>query len=121
MTVMVLELYEALKAAGAPEDKAQAAARTVAHHDARFERIEHRLDRLEARIDALEVSIDARFAALEAKMDARFGAVDARFNALKAEMDARFQALEAQLSMLKWMNGIVIAGVVALIIKAFFP
>ena len=62
MTVMVLELYEALKAAGALE-KAQAAARAIANHDIRYERIEHRLDLLDARIDALEAKMDTRLGA----------------------------------------------------------
>ena len=120
MTVMVLELYEALKAAGAPE-KAQAAARAIANHDIRYERIEHRLDLLDARIDALEATMETRFAALEAKMGALEAKMDSRLSALEAKTDARFAAVDTQINMLKWMNGIVIAGVVALIIKAFFP
>jgi hypothetical protein len=78
VAVMVVELYEALKEAGAPDAKAQAAARAMADYDARF--------------DTLETKIDTGLA-----------------------------EVRAQITMLKWMNGIVIAGVAALIIKTFFP
>jgi hypothetical protein len=40
MTVMLAELYDALKDAGAPEDKARKAAEAVAAHENRFARIE---------------------------------------------------------------------------------
>ena len=40
MTTMIAELYDALKSAGAPEDKAQAAAQAMADYDNRFSRIE---------------------------------------------------------------------------------
>lgn len=40
---MVLELYDALKAAGAPEEKAQAAAKAMVGHDDRFGRIDAEL------------------------------------------------------------------------------
>ncbi len=40
MSTMIVEVYEALKAAGAPEDKAQAAATVLAHADNRFDKID---------------------------------------------------------------------------------
>ena len=40
VSAMVVELYEALKEAGASDAKAQAAARAMADHDARFDRLE---------------------------------------------------------------------------------
>jgi len=40
MTVMLAELYDALKDAGAPEDKARKAAEAVAAHENRFAKIE---------------------------------------------------------------------------------
>jgi hypothetical protein len=40
MTTMLVEIYEALRAAGAPEDKAQAAARALAEHDRRFDHVD---------------------------------------------------------------------------------
>lgn len=43
MSTVVYELYDALKAAGAPEDKAKAAAETMGNYDNRFSRIEAEL------------------------------------------------------------------------------
>jgi len=43
MSTMIVEVYEALKAAGAPEDKAQAAATVLAHSDNRFDKIDAEL------------------------------------------------------------------------------
>ena len=40
MTTMVVEIYEALKAAGAPEDKAQLAATVLANKDSRFDQVD---------------------------------------------------------------------------------
>ena len=40
MAVMMTELYDALLAAGAPDDKARAAAQGVADYEARFAKIE---------------------------------------------------------------------------------
>ena len=65
MTTMLAELYDALVAAGAPEDKARAAAKAVADYDARFSKI------------------------------------------------------EPDLLVLKWMTGLIVAGIISLVIKAF--
>ena len=40
MTTMISEVYNALKAAGAPEDKATAAATALANYENRFNKIE---------------------------------------------------------------------------------
>ena len=66
MTMMVTEVYDALLAAGAPEDKAARAAQALAGYDNRFNKV------------------------------------------------------EADLTLLKWMVGLVMAGIVALITKTFF-
>ncbi|WP_174299711.1 integrase [Caulobacter sp. S45] len=66
MTMMVKEVYDALLAAGAPEDKAARAAQALAGNDNRFNKV------------------------------------------------------ESDLTLLKWMVGLVMAGIVALITKTFF-
>ena len=43
MTTMITEIYEALKEAGASEEKAKSAAEAVATYEERFGRIERRL------------------------------------------------------------------------------
>ena len=70
---MIAEVYDALIAAGAPEDKARKAAEAIAGYENRFTSLEMRL----------------------IKMDGELG-------------------------LIKWMLGFVLAGVAALILKAFF-
>ena len=62
MTTMIVELYEALKAAGAPEEKAQAAAKALADHDRRFDQIDGKLAALEAQITMVKWISGATFA-----------------------------------------------------------
>ena len=66
MAIMLSKTYEALKAAGAPDDKAREAAEEIAAYDNRLANI------------------------------------------------------EADVRPLKWMMGLVLAGVLSLVIKAFF-
>ena len=53
MPVMLSELYDALRAADVPEDKARAAAEAVAEHREGIARLEARLDRIEVELRAL--------------------------------------------------------------------
>ncbi|MBF0293031.1 MAG: integrase [Nitrospinae bacterium] len=54
MSVMVFELYDALKDAGASEEKAQAAAKAIADYHTRFDHIDSKLAILEAKITILQ-------------------------------------------------------------------
>lgn len=79
MTTMISELYDALKEAGASEEKAKAAAQAIADYERHFVRIESKLDSLEAEI----------------------------------------KVVKAELGIIKWLAGLIIAGIISLIIKAF--
>jgi len=57
MATMIVELYEALKAAGAPEDKAQAAAMALTRTDDRFDRVDAKLATVDGKLAALEVKL----------------------------------------------------------------
>ena len=97
MSTMLVELYDALKEAGASEEKARAAAESLAVGDDRLERIEEqtgRLPRMQDQIDQTREDI--------------------------VRLDKELAVIKAQIDPLKWMNGIVIAGVLALIIETFF-
>jgi hypothetical protein len=59
MTTMIVELYDALRAAGAPDDKAQAAAKALAEHDRRFGNIETELAGIHAEIKAVRAEVKA--------------------------------------------------------------
>lgn len=97
MSTMLVELYDALKEAGASEQKAGAAAASlVVGHD-RLERIEQQTGQLPSIQDQID----------RAREDI-------------VRLDKELAVIRAQIDLLKWMNGIVIAGVLALIIKTFF-
>lgn len=72
MSTMIAELYDALKDAGASEEKARAAAKTMADYDSRFNKI-----------------------------------------------DQDLALLKAEITVLKWMLGFLVAGMVSLLFKAF--
>jgi septal ring factor EnvC (AmiA/AmiB activator) len=109
MSTMLVEIYDALKEAGASEEKARAAAASLTGRDDRLERIEQRLDRVEHRLDQVEHRLDR----LEQKVD--------KIEASVVQIAKDLAGVQAQIGLLKWMNGIVIAGVAALILRAFFP
>jgi hypothetical protein len=73
MTTMIAELYDALKDAGASDDKARKASEVVAAYENRF-----------------------------------------------AAFDVKLTKIDGDLTMVKWMLGILMAGVASLVIKSFF-
>jgi hypothetical protein len=75
MSKAVLEIYEALKLAGVPEDKAQAAVKAVA-----------------------EISQEDRLSRIE---------------------NGLFE-IKGEIKLIKWMLGLIIAGILSLILKAYF-
>ena len=54
---MIVELYEALKPAGAPEEKAQATAKALARPDDRFDRVDADLAKINAEIAGMKVEL----------------------------------------------------------------
>ena len=97
MTTMIAEVYDALVAAGSPDDKARKAAEAVAGYEDRFGGIEQRLIRMEA-------EISQRFAKIEADINQRF-----------AEVSQRFGKIEGDIRLLRWMIGFNLAGTVSLV------
>jgi hypothetical protein len=97
MSTMLVEIYDALKEAGASEAKARAAAESLVLGRDHLERIEEQTGRLPKIEDQIN----------HAREDI-------------VRLDKELAVVKAQIDLLKWMNGIVIAGVLALIIKTFF-
>lgn len=57
----------------------------------------------------IKAHTDETLIRLESKMDKSFASVDIRFAEMKGEI-----------LVLKWMLGVIVAGVIALVLKAFF-
>jgi hypothetical protein len=75
MTTMIAEIYDALLAAGSPEDKARKAAEAVAGYENRFIAVDQRLSRIES-------DPSQRFARLEGDLNQRFARVDGEIRLL---------------------------------------
>jgi hypothetical protein len=93
MAAMLAKTYAALKAAGAPEDAAQAAAEELADYDNRLASIDNRL-----------AAMDGRFVAIEG----RLGHVASGLAKLRADVNARF-------AILTWAVGINAAATIAIL------
>jgi hypothetical protein len=65
MTTMIAEVYDALREAGASEEKSRKAAETIANYDGRFTAIDTRLATIDGRI----VGLDGRIAGIESRVN----------------------------------------------------
>jgi hypothetical protein len=101
-----LKLTRRLEGAGMDRRPAEELADALA--DGLREAVVERLDRMQA-------SMDARFERMQALMDARFERMQAQIDALRGEITD----LKADVRLLKWGNGVVLAGIVAILLKLF--
>lgn len=94
-----LKLAQSMERRGVRRDEAEAIAESLgeAMRDeigGRFERVDSRFDRVDSRLDR----------------------VDERLN----RVDQRLAVVDSDLRLLKWMVGLIIAGVASLVLRAFF-
>ncbi len=66
MSTILVEIYDALKEAGASEEKARAAATSLAGRDQRWDEVGQRFQRFEQRLDTIERRLALIGQALEA-------------------------------------------------------
>ncbi|MDD0862197.1 hypothetical protein LOD44_11415, partial [Xylella fastidiosa subsp. multiplex] len=95
--------------------------------DQRFEKIDQRFEKIDqrfAQVDQRFEQIAKDFAQLDKNMDQRLGqldkALEQRFGQLEKALEQRFAKTEGDTLLLKWMFGVIVTSLVALIIKAFF-
>ena len=93
MAIMLAKTYAALKAAGAPEEEAVAAAEELAGYEDRLASIDNRLATMEGRIAAVE---------------ARVSSLEVALTQFRADVNARF-------TMLTWAVGINAAATIAIL------
>ena len=77
------------------------------HHE--MGELRHEMGNLRHEIKELETGLRHEMKELELRIDTRFGHIDTRFEKVYGEM-----------LLLKWMLGLLIAGVASLVLKAFF-
>jgi len=103
MTTMVAELYDALIAAGSPDDKARKAAEAMAGYEA----YEQRLIRIEVDIGELKRDV--------AELKRVVSGVEQQV----AGVDRRVSGLAGDVLLLKWMIGFVLLFQVTIFAKLF--
>jgi len=103
MAIMLAKTYHALKAAGAPEDDAIAAAEELAEYENRLASIDNRLSIIEVRLTDL--------AQFRAEVNARFSHINARFS----DINGRFWDIGSRFTRLTWAVGINAAATIAIL------
>ena len=81
MVRMIAEVYDALRSAGADEDKARAAATAMAGQwdvEPRFDQIDRRFDQIAIRIDKIEQRLD--------RLENRFDRLEQRVSKIEADV-----------------------------------
>ena len=69
----------------------------------------------EAEAEALSQVLEINLKELATKQDIRLEVRD-----LEHRLDARFERIDGELKLTRWMLGVMLAGVMSLVLKAFF-
>ncbi len=93
MAIMLAKTYHALKAAGAPEEDAIAAAEELAEYENRLISIDNRLSIIESRVTNLESGLTQ----------------------FRADVNVRFSDVGSRFTMLTWAVGINAAATIAIL------
>jgi hypothetical protein len=113
MTVMITEVWDALKSVGVEDEKARRAAEAVADYRAGFnERLDNGFAEAERRDAALRQEMRDEIGGLRQEMRDEIGK-------LRQEMRDGDATLAAEIKLLKWMSGATFAGVVAILLRLF--
>jgi len=110
VTFDTLKFVETLKEAGVPETQAKAFSTAVREsHEAADVATKGDIADLRHEMKEMETGLRHEIKELELRIDTRFGQIDARFEKVHGEM-----------LLLRWMLGLLVAGVASLVLKAFF-
>lgn len=124
MSVLAFDTFAAvtrLKEAGFTEAQAKGVVDTFRSADTSELATKADIKSVRAYIETLCGEMQAEFKAIRGEMQAEFKAVRGEMRELELRMDARFEKVFGEMTLLKWMFGLQIAGIVALILKAYFP
>ncbi|RWA36517.1 hypothetical protein, partial [Xylella fastidiosa] len=69
-----------------------------------------------AQVDQRFAQVDQRFEKIDQRLEKHFEKLDQRFE----KLEARFAKTEVDTRLHKWMLGVIVTGVVALIVRTFF-
>ena len=74
----------------------------------------------EAMVKAQQESLQAAFDYRNLATKGDIMEVKTDLKAVEHRLDLKIERLTSEITLLKWMNGLVVGGIIALIIKAFF-
>lgn len=103
MSTMIVEVYDAFRAANVPDEQAKAAARA-----------------LTVDLNTEVTSLRSEIAALRKETAAEFVAVRSELAAHRKETAAEFASIRTELAVIRWMLGFVLAFLAAISAKVFF-
>ena len=109
MSVLIVELYDALKDAGASEEKSRAAAKAVSDNDARLAKIEGVAEGTRSQIEGVK---------------SQFDGVKSQIEGIKSQGEgfkAQFEAVKMRIDALTWVVGLTAAMSIAILVRSFFP
>jgi hypothetical protein len=117
VTFDTLKFVKTLQAAGVGMPQAEAQAQVLS------EAFATQAQALESSIKTAvgheRISSENTLVRIESKVDKRFTEIDAKMDKRFAEIDIRFAETKGEIALLKWMLGLVVAGVLTLVLKAF--
>lgn len=126
MTTMVTELYDALRDAGASDEKARRAAEALANYDDRFNRVDRQIDGLDQKIDRAVLRLEGRIEALDQKLErsvvqleGKIEGLDQKIDRAVLQLEGKIEAVRADQNLLRWMAGTSVALNVAVLVKLF--
>ena len=101
MTTMIAELYDALKEAGASEEKAIAAAKSIADYENHFVRMESKFDSLESKLESEVGSLGSKISSLESRLGSKIGSLESKLESeigsLESRLGSKINSLESKL------------------------
>jgi len=110
VTVMVLEVYDALRSAGVLDANARRAAEAMARDD-RFERLEHLIEKGFARFEERFSKIDERFV----KIEERLATIESRLTRVEARAEYQGRMVGFVLAVL----AAILSGTILLLVRVF--
>ncbi len=139
MTTMIREIYEALKEAGASEEKATAAASVLLAEflhrgntgdlakKSDLRELGSGLHELESSVREIEASVREEIEGVREEIGAvreEIGAVRGEIGTVRGEvqnLDKRLAVVERELELIRWIVGGVGFGILLLVIRSFWP
>lgn len=124
VTFDTLKFANKLKAAGVADKQAEAEAEAIAEViQVNFKDLVTKED-LRRELKELEMRFDAKLDRLEGKLMGEIsqlrGEMTHGLTQLRGEMTIGLTQVRGEIGLLKWMLGVLLAGVVSLVVKAFF-